>query len=181
MQVTGTQLWMFLYDTREKVSAAWYASEHEPRPRSTRSHSFDRYYPPSKVIFIGFAVLFSVCMCSIVIRTIPRQLRTFARTKTLFLMSGHIHSSGGKSTNGGYDHDNNGWGPQRPFSSHRHKRNRTRRGWVKVYLAVTNEFQLIRRKSILRKLSREINQETENNDIEDALKSASACPVSSRD
>ena len=89
MQVTGTQLWTFLYDTREKVSAAWYASEHEPRPRFTRSHSFDRYYySPS----LSDLLSFFQCVCtllntferSIVIRTILRQLRTFARTKTLF-------------------------------------------------------------------------------------------------
>jgi hypothetical protein len=48
-------------------------------------------FSPAKVIFIGFGVLLSVCtllntfVLSIVIRTILRQLRAFARTKTLSL------------------------------------------------------------------------------------------------
>ncbi|KAF8485422.1 hypothetical protein F5888DRAFT_1768176, partial [Russula emetica] len=48
-------------------------------------------FSPAKVIFIGFGVLFSVCTLfntfvrSIIIRSIFRQLRTFARTKTFSL------------------------------------------------------------------------------------------------
>jgi len=48
-------------------------------------------FSPAKAIFVGFAVLLSVCSLldtfvrSIAIQTILRQLRPFARTKTLFL------------------------------------------------------------------------------------------------
>ena len=48
-------------------------------------------FSPEKVIFVGFAVLLSVCtllitfMRPIITRAILRQLRTIAWTKTLFL------------------------------------------------------------------------------------------------
>jgi hypothetical protein len=54
------------------------------------SHICLKVFPPAKVIFIGIGVLLSVCtflnafVRSIVIRTILRQLRLFARTKKLF-------------------------------------------------------------------------------------------------
>jgi hypothetical protein len=55
------------------------------------THICLKVFSPAKVIFIGFGVLLLVCTLlnpfvrSIVIQMIHRQLRPFARTKTLFL------------------------------------------------------------------------------------------------